>query len=63
MLAVIGITCAVLGIAVFVFFAFSGYNMKQKHPEESIVPAVVIGLLAFMLCTGVGASVMFGYPQ
>ena len=63
MLAVIGITCAILGIAVFIFFAFSGYTRKQKHPEESIVPAVVIGLLAFVLCTGVGAGVMFGYPQ
>lgn len=63
MLAVIGITCAILGIIVFVFFAFEGYSRHQKHPEESLVGAVAIGVIGFLLCTGVGAGVMFGYPQ
>ena len=66
MLALIGMACAVIGITAFGFCAYRGYVEKCRAPENSTAifrTFVLIGVLSFLLCACLGASVMFGYPQ
>lgn len=60
MLALIGLACIVVGIIAFGFFATIGSNSREKGFSKG---GVAVGLIAFVLCTGLGAGVMFGYPQ
>lgn len=63
-MVLIGITCLFLGLAVFAFFTADGYLRFKKEPDRGGFGAgIAAGLVGFLLLTGVGAGVMFGYPQ